>query len=122
MVQAFDDVAPSDAEVTDYDHKHIMLYYCLLDRKERRRDWRETVQAFFGIDAEREPERAPCLRQSFGASDIALRTPLFRKHVPVCSLSLGVNGRNERDYRARSGVRSSQLSVFRHGRRTPLRG
>lgn len=34
-----------------------MLYYCLLDRKERRRDWRETVQAFFGIDAEREPER-----------------------------------------------------------------
>jgi hypothetical protein len=58
MVQPFNDVAPSDAEVTDYDHKHIMQYYCLLDRKERRRDWRETVQAFFGVDAEREPERA----------------------------------------------------------------
>jgi hypothetical protein len=58
MVQPFNDVAPSDAEVTDYDRKHIMLYYCLLDRKERRRDWRETVQAFFGVDAVREPERA----------------------------------------------------------------
>ena len=58
MVQPFDDVAPSDAEVTDYDHKHILLYYCLLDRKEQRWDWRETVQAFFGIDVDSEPERA----------------------------------------------------------------
>jgi len=58
VVQAFDDAAPSGAEITDYDHEHIMLYYCLLDRKERRRDWRETVQAFFGIDVDREPERA----------------------------------------------------------------
>jgi hypothetical protein len=58
MVQAFDDVAPSGAEVTEYDHEHVMLYYCLLDRRERRQDWRETTRAFFGIDVDREPERA----------------------------------------------------------------
>jgi hypothetical protein len=58
VVQAFDDAAPSGAEITDYDHEHIMLYYCLLDRKERRRDWRETVQAFLDINVAREPERA----------------------------------------------------------------
>lgn len=72
MVQAFDDVAPSGAAVTDYDHEHIMLYCCLLDRKERRRDWRETVQAFFGIDAEHEPERARRVYDSHLARATAL--------------------------------------------------
>jgi hypothetical protein len=58
LVQAFDDVAPSGAEVTDYDREHIMLYYCLLDRKERHRVWSETTRAFFAVDVAQEPERA----------------------------------------------------------------
>lgn len=58
MVQPFEDAAPSGDEITDYDREHTMLYICLLDRKERQRDWRETVQAFFGIDFDREPDRA----------------------------------------------------------------
>lgn len=58
MVQTFEDIVPSGDEVTNYDREHIMLYVCLLDRKEKGRDWRKTVQAFFGIDVNREPERA----------------------------------------------------------------
>ena len=64
MVQAFEDVAPSGSEVTDYDREHTMLYISLLDRKERGRDWRETVRAFFGIDFNREPDRARCVYHS----------------------------------------------------------
>ena len=58
MVQAFEDVAPSGDEMTTYDREHTLLYICLLDRKERGRDWRETVRAFFEIDVDQEPERA----------------------------------------------------------------
>ena len=58
MIQPFEDVAPSGTEITNYDREHEMLYVCLLDRKEKGRDWRETVRAFFGIDFDLEPERA----------------------------------------------------------------
>jgi hypothetical protein len=78
VVPAFEDVAPSGAEVTDYDREHAMLYVCLLDRKERGRDWRETVKAFFGIDFEREPEQAQRVYDSHLARAIELQNvPYF---------------------------------------------
>ena len=78
MVQAFDDVAPSGTEVTEYDHEHIILYYCLLDRKNRGRDWRETVHAFFGLDADREPERARRVYDShFARATLLAEVPYF---------------------------------------------
>lgn len=45
-------------EIANYDLEHKMLYIFLLDRKEKGRDWRETVPAFFGIDFNHQPERA----------------------------------------------------------------
>ena len=72
MVQAFEDVAPSCSEVTEYDREHTMLYICLLDRKERGRDWQETVRAFFGIDAEQDPDRARRVYDSHFARATAL--------------------------------------------------
>lgn len=78
MVQAFEDVAPSGTEITKYDREHTMLYICLLDRKERGQDWRVTVRAFFGIDPEREPERARRVYDGHVARAISLReAPYF---------------------------------------------
>lgn len=72
MVQAFDDVAPSGANYTNYDREHSMLYVCLLDRREKGRDWRETVRVFFGIDFDREPDRARQVYDSHLARAAAL--------------------------------------------------
>ncbi len=78
VVQAFEDVAPSGDEFTLYDREHTMLYICLLDRRERRRDWRETVRAFFDIDVDREPERAQRVYDShFVRATSLLNVPCF---------------------------------------------
>lgn len=58
MTDAFDDIAPSSAEVTDYDRGHIKLYMRLLDAAADGADWREAVVVLFGIDPVREPDRA----------------------------------------------------------------
>ncbi len=58
MAQAFEDTAPTAAEVTSYDRDHTMLYICLLDREAKGQDWCKTVGAFFGIDPDKEPTRA----------------------------------------------------------------
>lgn len=62
MVQDFEHAAPSGDEFAEYDREHTMPYIRLLDRRERGRDWRETVRAFFGID--RDPERARRIHDS----------------------------------------------------------
>ena len=78
MVQAFEEVAPSGTEVTSYDREHTMLYLCLLDRKERGRDWRETVRAFFEIDVDSEPERARRVYDShFERANSLMSDPYF---------------------------------------------
>jgi len=64
MVQAFKDSAPSSGDVTKYDREHEMLYMCLLDRQDRGQDWRTTTRAFFGIEPDREPERARSVYES----------------------------------------------------------
>lgn len=73
MVQSFEDVAPSVDEVTSYDRDHTMLYICLLDRQKRGQDWRTTVRAFFGLDSEREPDRARTVYESHMARATALQ-------------------------------------------------
>jgi len=76
--QDFDDVAPTGTEITDYDREHKMLYVCLLDRKKRGRDWRETVRAFFGIDFDSEPERARRVYDShFARATTLMEIPEF---------------------------------------------
>lgn len=78
MVQVFEDLAPSGDEFTQYDRDHTLLYICLLDRRERGRDWRETTRAFFGIDAELDPARARRVYDSHFARATALQSvPYF---------------------------------------------
>ena len=78
VVPPFEDVAPSGDEFTQYDRDHTMLYICLLDRRERGRDWRETTRAFFGIDVDREPGRAQRVYDShFARATFLLKVPYF---------------------------------------------
>jgi predicted SprT family Zn-dependent metalloprotease len=58
MIQVFEEVPPSCEEITNYDFEHKMLYICLLGRKEKGRDWRETMRAYFAIDFDHQPEPA----------------------------------------------------------------
>jgi hypothetical protein len=53
-----DDVAPADACLTPYDHKHAITYLRLLDADAEGADWREVTQIVLHIDPEREPVRA----------------------------------------------------------------
>jgi hypothetical protein len=76
VISAFEDVARSGTEVTNYDREHTVLYRCLLDRDERGRDWRETVRAFFGIDFDSEPERARRVYDSHLATATSLKNVL----------------------------------------------
>ena len=58
MTEAFDDIAPTSADLTDYDRVHIKLYMRLLDAAADGADWQEAVAVLFGIDPDREPDRA----------------------------------------------------------------
>lgn len=49
---------PTGPELTDYDRRHQKLYMRLHDSADDGADWREAVQILFGLDPEREPERA----------------------------------------------------------------
>lgn len=55
---AFDELAPTSADITDYDRRHIKLYMRLLDATADGADWTEAVEVLFGIDPVREPDRA----------------------------------------------------------------
>ena len=58
MTTEFEDTAPTGAELTDYDRAHIKLYMRLLDSAADGASWRDAVLVLFGIDSDREPERA----------------------------------------------------------------
>ena len=47
-----------------YDERHLTTYLRLLDAAEEGADWREVVAVIFGIDPEREPERAKIIHES----------------------------------------------------------
>ena len=55
---AFDELAPTSTDITDYDRRHIKLYMRLLDSTADGADWTEVVEVLFGIDPVREPDRA----------------------------------------------------------------
>lgn len=60
----FDDSPPESARVTSYDERHFVTYLRLLDAAAEGADWRESVHIVFGIDPEREPERARLVHDS----------------------------------------------------------
>ncbi|MEI2805263.1 MULTISPECIES: DNA -binding domain-containing protein [Paracoccaceae] len=55
---AFDELAPTSEDITDYDRRHIKLYMRLLDATADGAAWTEAVEVLFGIDPVREPDRA----------------------------------------------------------------
>ncbi|HEY8065836.1 MAG TPA: DUF2285 domain-containing protein [Methylosinus sp.] len=61
---AFEDRPPVTEHVNAYDERHLATYLQLLDAAEEGADWREVVAAIFGIDPEREPERAKSVHES----------------------------------------------------------
>lgn len=63
-IPPFDDHPPDLPHLTPYDERHLKTYLRLLDAAEAQADWREVVQILFGIDAEREPERARSVHDS----------------------------------------------------------
>ena len=52
------DLAPQGDDLTDYDHAHMTLYLRLFDAAESGASLQEVSQILFGLDAEKEPERA----------------------------------------------------------------
>ncbi len=52
------DLAPQGDDLTDYDHAHMTLYLRLFDADESGASLQEVSQILFGIDADKEPERA----------------------------------------------------------------
>lgn len=60
----FDDRPPEGGRVTPYDERHLTMYLRLLDAEADGADWREVVSVVFGLDPEREPERAKTVHDS----------------------------------------------------------
>lgn len=58
VTQPFQDHAPDQPALTDYDRQQAGRYFRLLDAAAEAADWREVVSLIFGIDAGREPGRA----------------------------------------------------------------
>lgn len=54
----FLDEPPQSAALTTYDREHMKLYMRLLDAATDGADWREAVAILFGLDPDREPDRA----------------------------------------------------------------
>lgn len=60
----FHDCPPLTNRVNAYDEQNLGLYLCLLQAEEEGANWREVVAVLFGLDAEREPERAKSVHDS----------------------------------------------------------
>jgi hypothetical protein len=58
MPQSFLDEPPQSPALTTYDREHMKLYLRLLDATTDGACWKEAVAVLFGLDADREPERA----------------------------------------------------------------
>lgn len=63
-VASFSDPPPQSPSLTDYDRRHLVLYVRLLDAAEEGADWTEVVRVVFGLDPERDGERARSLHES----------------------------------------------------------
>ncbi|MEO9337099.1 DUF2285 domain-containing protein [Mesorhizobium sp. SB112] len=54
----FKDEPPQSAALTTYDREHLKTYLRLLDADAEGCPWEEIVHVVFGLDAEKEPDRA----------------------------------------------------------------
>lgn len=63
-VAPFQDRPPESAHLTTYDERHLADYIRLLDADDEGADWREAVQIIFGLDPQREPQRARIVHDS----------------------------------------------------------
>lgn len=61
---AFEDRPPLTDHVNAYDERHFATYLRLLGADEEGADWREVVSVIFGIDPERESQRAKIVHDS----------------------------------------------------------
>jgi hypothetical protein len=64
MTSDFLDEPPQGPAITDYDRTHFKLLMRLVDAEDDGADWEEAVQILFGIDPDKEPERAHRIHQS----------------------------------------------------------
>ena len=60
----FEDQPPLLDRVGPYDRRHLTSYLRLLDAEAEGADWKEVVAVIFGLDAEKEPERAKLVYDS----------------------------------------------------------
>lgn len=60
----FQDCPPDRPHLTAYDEAHLCDYLRLLDAADEGADWREVVTIIFGIDPDREPDRARIVHRS----------------------------------------------------------
>nr|WP_103872452.1 DUF2285 domain-containing protein [Bosea lathyri] len=81
MKLEFLDEPPESAALTTYDREHMKLYLRLLDASADGADWREAVQILFGLDPEREPERARRVHDSHLARARWMTTHGYRELV-----------------------------------------
>jgi hypothetical protein len=63
-IPPFEDRPPQLDRVGPYDQKHLASYIRLLDAEAEGADWREAVAVIFGLDPEKEPERAKLVHDS----------------------------------------------------------
>jgi hypothetical protein len=61
---SFQDRPPQTDRVNDYDERHLATYLRLLMAEEDGADWRKAVKIIFGIDPQREPERARTVHEN----------------------------------------------------------
>lgn len=61
---AFEDHPPLTERVNAYDERHLVTYIRLLDADAEGADWREVVAVIFGLDPDRDPDRARMVHDS----------------------------------------------------------
>ena len=62
--ETFMDEPPQSSMLTAYDREHMKLYLRLLDAATDGASWQEAVSVLFGLDPDREPERARRIHDS----------------------------------------------------------
>ena len=63
-IETFADLPPQSSSLTDYDRQHLALYVRLLDAAAEGADWTEVARILFGLDPERDGERARSVHDS----------------------------------------------------------
>jgi hypothetical protein len=76
---AYDDQPPDVPHLTPYDERHIETYLRLLDADHEGADWREAVKIIFGLNPDKEPERARRVHDSHLARARWMTTTGYRE-------------------------------------------